>query len=66
MEWNGMEWTEMEWMEGNSNTHKNVRNRSYGFEIYLVNVKTMRMIFSNLECFSEIPNFIGQSLEIPP
>ena len=30
--------------------------------IYLVNVKTMRKIFSNYVCFSESPNFGSQSL----
>ena len=34
--------------------HKNVRNRPYGFEIYLVNVKTIRTIVA----FSEMLNFI--------
>ena len=37
--------------------HKNVRNRSYGFEIYLVNVKTMRTIAHNFVAFSEKLNF---------
>jgi hypothetical protein len=34
-----------------------VRNRPYGFEIYLVNVKTMRMIAQIFVAFSENLNF---------
>ena len=37
--------------------HKNVRNCPYGFEIYLVNVKTMRKIAKNFVAFSEKLNF---------
>ena len=37
--------------------HKNVRIRPYGFEIYLVNVKTMRMIVQIFVTFSEKLNF---------
>ena len=37
--------------------HKNVRNRSYGFEIYLVNVKTIRTIAQIFVAFSEKLNF---------
>ena len=37
--------------------HKNVCNHSYGFEIYLVNVKTMRMIAQIFVIFSEKLNF---------
>ena len=33
--------------------HKNVRNRPYGFEIYLVNVKTIRTIALFFVAFSE-------------
>ena len=36
---------------------KNVRNRPYGFEIYLVNVKTMRTIVQIFVAFSEKLNF---------
>ena len=36
--------------------HKNLRNLPDAFDIYLVNVKSMRKIFSNLVCFSESPN----------
>ena len=38
--------------------HKNVRNRPYDFEIYLVNVKTIRMIAQIFVAFSEKLNFI--------
>ena len=38
--------------------HKNVRNRPYGFEIYLVNVKTMRKIAQIFVAFLEKLNFI--------
>ena len=31
--------------------------------IYLVNVKTMRKIFSNYVCFSKIPNFTDYAVE---
>ena len=37
--------------------HKNVRNRPYGFEIYLVNVKTIRTIAQIFVAFSEKLNF---------
>ena len=37
--------------------HKNVRNRPYGFEIYLVNVKTIRTIAHIFVAFSEKLNF---------
>ena len=36
--------------------HKNVRNRPYGFEIYLVNVKTMRTTAQIFLAFSEKRN----------
>ena len=39
------------------------KNRPYGFDnqlIYLVNVKTIRTIFSNYVCFSKSPNFTCQ------
>ena len=45
--------------------HKNVGNRPYGFEIYLVNVKIMRMISKNFVAFSEKLNFNKQSLRSP-
>ena len=38
-------------------SHKNLRNRPYGFEIYLVNVKTMRTIVQIFVAFSEKLNF---------
>ena len=38
--------------------HKNVRNRPYGFEIYLLNVKTIRTIAQIYVAFSEKLNFI--------
>ena len=37
--------------------HKNVRNCPYGFEIYLVNVKTMRAFAQLFVAFSEKLNF---------
>ena len=37
--------------------HKNVRDRPFGFEIYLVNVKTMRTIAQIFVAFSEKLNF---------
>ena len=37
--------------------HKNVRNHPYGFEIYLVNVKTIRTIAQIFVAFSEKLNF---------
>ena len=40
-----------------SEGHKNVRNRPYGFEIYLVNVKTIRTIVQIFVAFSEKLNF---------
>ena len=42
--------------------HKNLRNLPHALYIYLVNVQTMRRIFSNFVCFSESPNFIISSL----
>ena len=39
--------------------HKKLRNLPNALYIYLVNVQTMRKIFSNFVCFSESPNFIG-------
>ena len=42
--------------------HKNVSNRPYGFEIYLVNVKTKRTIVQTFEDFSEKLNFIRISI----
>ena len=41
--------------------HKNVSNRPYGFEIYVVNVKTMRMITHIFVGFSEKLNFSNPS-----
>ena len=40
--------------------HKNVRNRPYGFEIYLVNIKTMRTIAQIVVIFSKKLNFKGE------
>ena len=40
---------------------KNVRNRPYGFEIYLVNVKTMGTIAQIFVAFSEKLNFKGMN-----
>ena len=37
--------------------HKNLRNLPHALYIYLVNVQTVRKIFSNFVCFSESPNF---------
>ena len=37
--------------------HKIFRNLSHALYIYLVNVQTMRKIFSDFVCFSESPNF---------
>ena len=37
--------------------HKNVCNRPYGFEIYLVNVKTLKTIAQIFVAFSEKLNF---------
>ena len=37
-----------------------MRNRPYGFEIYLVNVKTMRTIVQIFVVFSEKLNFIEE------
>ena len=39
--------------------HKNVCNRLYGFEIYLVNIKTMRTIAQMFVTFSENTKFHG-------
>ena len=41
--------------------HKNVRNRPYGFEIYIVNVKTMGTIAQIFVAFSEKLNFKGMN-----
>ena len=43
-------------------SQKNVLNRPYGFEIYLVNIKTMRMIAQIFVAFSEKLNFKGQKI----
>ena len=37
--------------------HKNLRNLPHALDIYLVNVQSMRKIFSNFVCLSESPNF---------
>ena len=37
--------------------HKNLCNLPHALYIYLVNVQTMRKIFSDFVCFSESPNF---------
>ena len=37
--------------------HKNVRNLPYGFDIYLVNLKTIRQIVHIFVAFSEKLNF---------
>ena len=42
---------------------KNVRNRPYGFEIYLVNAKTIRTIVQIFVAFSEKLNFINFSVD---
>ena len=39
--------------------HKNLRNLSHGFDIYLVNGKTTRKIAQIFVAFSEKLNFIG-------
>ena len=39
--------------------HQNLRNRPDGFDIYLVNVKTMRQIAHIFVAFSEKLNFIN-------
>ena len=44
--------------------HKNLSNLPHALYIYLVNVKTMRKIFSNFVCFSDSPNFIKLSFLI--
>ena len=41
-----------------------MRNRSYGFEIYLENVKTIRMIAQICVAFSEKLNFNKNYIEI--
>ena len=47
--------------------HKNVRKRPYGFEIYLVNVKTRRTIVQIVVAFSEKLNFTqGHHGELKP
>ena len=43
-------------------TQKIWKNLPLGFDIYLVNIKTMRKIFSNFVCFSESPTFIRKGL----
>ena len=35
-------------------THKNLRNLPHALYIFLVNVKTMRRIFSNFVCYSKV------------
>ena len=42
--------------------HQNLCNLPHASYIYLVNVKTMRKIFSNLVCFSESPSIINASI----
>ena len=37
--------------------HKNLRNLPRALDIYLVNVESIRKIFSNFVCFSESLNF---------
>ena len=44
--------------------HKNLRNLPRGFDIYLVNVKTMRKIVQIFVAFSEKLNFIWFENEI--
>ena len=39
--------------------HKNLHNLSHGFDIYLVNVKTMKKIAQIFVAFSEKLNFTG-------
>ena len=39
--------------------HKIWKNLPHGLYTYLVNIQTMRKIFSNCVCFSESPNFNG-------
>ena len=39
-----------------------MRNRPYGFEIYLVNVKTIRTIMQIFVAFSEKLNFTGTKM----
>ena len=41
-----------------------MRNHPYGFEIYLVNVKTMRMIALVLVAFLENLNFRGLGITV--
>ena len=41
-----------------------MRNRPYGFDIYLVNVKTIRTIAQNFVAFSEKLNFTKDSNNI--
>ena len=41
-----------------------MRNRPYGFEIYLVNVKTIRTISQIFVAFSEKLNFNGRHLPV--
>jgi hypothetical protein len=38
--------------------HKNLCNLPHGFDIYLVNLKTIRQITQIFEAFSEMLNFI--------
>ena len=44
--------------------HKNVCNRPFGFEIYLVNVKTLRTIAQIFAAFSEKLNFNQKNLRV--
>ena len=46
--------------------HKNVRNRPNGFEIYLVNVKTIRTIAQIFVAFSEKLNFNSFFVTVHP
>ena len=46
-------------------SHKNMLNRPYDFDIYLVNVKTMRTIVLILVAFSEKLNFKWNHQHIP-
>ena len=44
--------------------HKNLRNLPYGFDIYLVNVKTIRQIVQIFVAFSEKLNFTQEGFVI--
>ena len=46
--------------------YKNVRNRPYGFEIYLVNVKTMRTVAQIFVLFTEKLNFNNKVVYLGP